>query len=71
MYLYAKNLNEANYKFLINKRQNSGLKYLNDSKVFVEYSNDMVDIYENMEEFNPTKKKRKILIVFDDMISWK
>ena len=43
------------------------LKYLNDSKVFIEYSNDMDDIYKNIEEYN-TNKKRKILIVFDDMI---
>ena len=43
------------------------LKYLNDSKVFIEYSNDMDDIYKSIEEYN-TNKKRKILIVFDDMI---
>ena len=43
------------------------LKYLNDSKVFIEYSNDMDDIYKNIEEYN-TNKKHKILIVFDDMI---
>ena len=42
-------------------------KYLNDSKVFIEYSNDMDDIYKNIEEYN-TNKKHKILIVFDDMI---
>ena len=44
------------------------LKYLNDSKVFIEYSNDMDDIYKNIEEYN-TNKKRKIIIVFDDMIA--
>ena len=44
---------------LINKRESTGLKYLNDSKAFIEYSNDMDDI----------NKKRKILIVFDDMIA--
>ena len=43
------------------------LKYLNDSKVFIEYSNDMDDIYKSIEEYN-TNKKRKTLIVFDDMI---
>ena len=43
------------------------LKYLNDSEVSIEYSNDMDDIYKNIEEYN-TNKKRKILIVFDDMI---
>ena len=43
------------------------LKYLNNSKVFIEYSNDMDDIYKNIEEYN-TNKKRKILIVFDDIV---
>ena len=53
---------------LINKRESTGLEYLNDSKAFIEYSNDMDDIYKNIEEYNPNKK-RKILIVFDDMIA--
>ena len=44
------------------------IKHLNDSKAFIEYSNDMDDIYKNIEEYNPNKK-RKILIVFDDMIA--
>ena len=52
---------------LINKRESTGLKYLNDSKAFIEYSNGMDDIYKNIEEYNPNKK-RKILIVFGDMI---
>ena len=56
------------YQFLINKRESTGLKYLLDSKDFIEYSNDMDDIYKNIEEYNPNKKL-KILIVFDDMIA--
>ena len=68
-YLYAKYSFEANYQLLINKRESSGLKYLNDSKAFVEYSNDMDHIYKNIEKYNPNKK-RKILIVFDDMIAY-
>ena len=52
---------------LINKRESTSLKYLNDSKAFIECSNDMNSIYKNIEEYNP-KKKRKILIVFDEMI---
>ena len=62
IYLYAKDPHEAKYQLLINKRESRGLKYLNDSKAFIEYSNDM-DIYKNIEEYNPNKK-RKILIVF-------
>ena len=53
---------------LINKRESTGLKYLNDSKAFIEYSNDMGDIYKNIENYDPNKK-RKILIIFDDMIA--
>ena len=50
----------------INKRESAAIKNFNDSADFTEYSNDM-NIYENTEENNPNKK-RKILIIFDDMI---
>ena len=66
--LYAKNPYEAKYQFLINNRESTGLKHFHDSKVFIEYSNDMDDIYKNVEEYNPNKI-RKILTVFDDMIA--
>ena len=65
-FLYAKDLFEVKYQLLINKRETTGLKYLNDSKAFIEYSNDMDDIYKNIEEYN-LNKKRKILMVFDDI----
>ena len=54
------------YQLLVNRRENTDLKYFNDSKTFIEYSNDIDDIYKNIEECNPNKK-RKILIVFDDI----
>ena len=68
IYLYAKDPYEAKYQFLINKRESTGLKHLNDSKAFIKYSNDMDDIYKNIEEYNPNKK-RKILIVFNYVIA--
>ena len=68
IYLYAKNPYEAKYQLLINQREGTGLKYLNDSEAFIEYSNNMDDIYKNIEEYNPNKKW-KILIVFGDMIA--
>ena len=68
IYLYAKDPYEAKYQFLINKRESTGLKHFNDPKAFIEYSNDMQDVYKNIEEYN-LGKKRRILIVFDDMIS--
>ena len=49
------------------KLEEVGAKHFIDSRAFIEYSNDMVDIYKNIEEYNPNKK-RKILIVFGDMI---
>ena len=52
----------------VNKRKNTGSKYLNDSKAFIEYSIDMDGVYKNIEEYNPNKK-RKILIAFDDIIA--
>ena len=66
--LYAKDPYEHKYQFLINKRESIGLKHFNDPKAFIEYSNDMQDVYENINEYN-TGKKSKILIVFDDMIA--
>ena len=68
IYLYVKNSYEAKYQFLIKKREITGLKYLNDSKAFIEYSINMDDIYKNIEEHNPNKK-RKILIVCYDLIA--
>ena len=63
IFLYANDPFEAKYQLLINKRESTGFMYLNDSKVFIECSNDMDDIYKNMEEYNPNKK-RTILIYF-------
>ena len=68
IYLYAKDPYEAKYQYLINKREKVGLDYFNDSKAFMEYSNDMHDLYNSIENYNPNKK-RKVLIVFDDMIA--
>ena len=68
IYLYAKDPYDAKYQFLINKRESTGLNHFNDPKAFIEYSNDIQDVYKNIDEYN-IEKKRKILIVFDDMIA--
>ena len=68
IYLYAKDPYETKYQLLVTKRQSTGLKYLNDSKSFTECSNDMDNIYKNIEEYHPNKN-RKTLIAFDDMIA--
>ena len=56
------------YKYLINKREKVGLNHFNNPKAFMEYSNDMQDVYKNIEDYNPIKK-RKVLIIVDDMIA--
>ena len=66
--MYAKDSYEAKYQYLINKREGVGIDHFNDPKAFIEYSNDMRDVYKNIDEYNPDKEN-KILIVFDDMIA--
>ena len=68
IYLYAKNLSESNYEHLIKNCENAGIKHLNDSKAFIDCSNTMDDVYKNIDHYNPNRK-RKVLIVFDDMIA--
>ena len=68
IYLYAKDLTEPKYEFLINNRKNAGIKHFNDSTAFIEYSNDMDDVFTNINNYNK-KRKRKVLIVFDNMIA--
>ena len=68
IYLYAKDPYEAKYQYLINKREKVGLDHFDDPKAFMEYSNDIQDVYKNIENYNPGKN-RKVLIVLDDMIA--
>ena len=66
IYLYAKDLREPKYEFLT--PEDAGRKHLNDQKAFIECSNTMDDVYDDIEEYNPTRKI-KVLIVFDGMIA--
>ena len=66
--MYFKDLEEPKYQLLIEKREQAGFKNLKDPNAFIEYSNIMDDIYDNIGDYNK-KRKRKVLIVFDDMIS--
>ena len=56
-FLYAKNLNENKYQFLIKNCKDVGTKHFNDSKAFIEYSNNINDIYKNIEEYNKKNVK--------------
>ena len=60
-------MSESKYDYLIKNRKNAGIKHVNDSNAFIECSNTIDDIYENIDNCNPSRK-RKILIIFYDMI---
>ena len=62
IYLYAKDPYEDKYQYLINKRESVGLKHFNDPKAFIEYPNDMHDVFKKIDSYNPDKEN-KILIV--------
>ena len=53
IYFYVKDLYESKYQLLINKRESIGLKHFNDPKAFIEHSNDMHDVYKNIDDYNP------------------
>ena len=66
--MYAKDACEAKCQFLINKRESMGLKHFSNPKAFIEYLNDIQDVYKNIDEYT-VDKERKILLFFDDMIA--
>ena len=66
MYLYARDFSEPKYEYLIKKREDAGIRHLNKPNAFIECSNTMNDVYENINDYNPIRK-RKILIAFDDI----
>ena len=67
-FICMQDLSEPKYEYLIKNHENSGIKHLHDSKAFIECSNTVDDVYENINDYNPSSE-RKILIVFDDMIA--
>ena len=68
IYLYAKDLAEPKYEYLINKREPAGIKNLDDPHAFIEYSDNMNDVLNDINNNNKNRDK-KVLIVFDDMIA--
>ena len=67
IYLYARDLSEPKYEFLIKKSEYAGAKHFADPNAFIECSHTMDELYGNIDDYNP-KRRRKISIVFDDMI---
>ena len=60
IYLYARDLNEPKHKILIKKRQYAGIKHLNDPNAFIECSNTMDDVYENINDYNLSGKRKNL-----------
>ena len=58
IYLYAKGPYEAKYQYLINKREKVRLDHFNDPRASMEYSDDMLDVYKNIEDYTPDKKRK-------------
>ena len=67
IYSYAKDPFEAKYQLLIDKQLNSGFRYFNDSKAFIEDLNDIEDICKCIKEYNPNEKRK--IILFDDIVA--
>ena len=50
-------MSEPKYEFLIKKRENAGIKHLNNSNAFIEYSQSIDDVYNNIDDYNLTRKR--------------
>ena len=57
MYLYARDLSESKYQFLIKKRENAGIKHVNNLNAFIECSNTMENVSEDIDNYNPKREK--------------
>ena len=66
--MYTPNTDEDKYQYLINKREQAGIKNLNDPHAFIEYLSDMNNVLEDINNYNK-KRDKKALIIFDDMIA--
>ena len=66
--IYMQKTKIPKYEYLINKREQTGIKNLDDPKAFIEYSDDMDDVLDDINYYNKNRDK-KVLIVFDDMIA--
>ena len=56
--MYAKDLNEPKYQFFINRCEDVGIKHLNDPKAFIEHWNTMDEVYNNIDDYNSSRKRK-------------
>ena len=63
IYLYARDFSEPKYEYLIKKRKDVGIKHVNNPNAFIECSNIMDDIYENIHNYNPNRRTKILLFL--------
>ena len=68
-YLYARDISEPKYEYLIKKRKDAGIKNLNDSNAFIQCFNSMDDVLKIFMIIIRAEEERSVLIDFDDMIA--
>ena len=68
IFLYARDMSEPKYEYLIKKREDVGIKHLNNPNAFIKCSNTMDNVYDNINDYN-SNIRRKIQTFFDDMIA--
>ena len=68
IYLYDKGAFKSKYELLINRKEKVGISNLKNRKPFIDFSQTIDDVYEHLQDYDPAKK-RKVLIVVDDMIA--
>ena len=57
--MYARDLSQPKYEYLVKKRDNVGIKHVNNPNTFIECSNTMDDVYGNIDDYNPIRKRKK------------
>ena len=71
IYLYAKDLNKPNYEDLVKKHEHVGIKHANNPKTFIECSNNMDDVYENIHVYNSSRRRKILIVLMKSLqISW-
>ena len=62
IYWYAKDLSESKYEYLIKKREDAGIKNVNNSNAFIVCSNTMDDVYKDIDNYNPQRNKKVLFL---------
>ena len=61
--MYGKDLNEQKHQLQIKKREVAGIKYINDPKTFIEHSQYMNDVYNNINDYNPSRTRKNLIVL--------